>query len=62
MHNDLVVIDHLDPVHRTNAILIPHVGRVCTARVVLITPQGMAVHHVFGGELAVAMVELVWLK
>src|SRR5262249_59301304 len=31
---------------------------VLAARVVVVAPQGMAVHDVFGGELAVAVVEL----
>jgi hypothetical protein len=58
VHDDLVVVDHLDPRDLANAIFITHVGRVFAARVVLVTPQGMTVHDVFSSELTVAVVEL----
>ena len=58
MHDDLVVIDHLDPLDLANAIFVTHVGRIFAARIFLVTPQGMTVHDVFRSELTVAVVEL----
>ena len=58
VHDHLVVVDHFDLVDRTDAWSVGSGGRIFTAGVFLVTPQGMGVHEVFGGELAIAVMEL----
>ena len=58
MHDDLVVVHHLDAIDGTYAILIAYGRGVLAAWVLVVTPQSVIVHHVLGGKFAVAMVEL----
>src|SRR5262249_36706033 len=57
VHDDLVIIDDLDPLDLANAVFVPYIGRIFAARVLLVTPQGMTVHDGFRSELAVAVGE-----
>src|SRR5713101_6350295 len=57
VHDELVIVDHLDAFDGADASPVAAGGGVFAARVVLIAPQGMIVHDIFGGELAVAVVE-----
>ena len=57
VHDDLVIVNRLDALNRANALSVATRRRVFAARIVLITPQGMVVHHILGRELAIAVVE-----
>ena len=58
VHDDLVVVDHFDLVDRTDAWSVGRGGRIFATGVFLVTPQGMGVHEILGGELAIAVMEL----
>ena len=58
VHDELVIVDHLEAFDGADASPVAACRGVFAARVALITPQGMIVHDIFGAELAVAVVEL----
>src|SRR5262249_48736313 len=58
VHDDLMIVDDLDAIHHAHAVAVAREGWVFPAWIVIIAPQGMVVHHILGGELAIAVMEL----
>ena len=52
-----MVVDHFNAMDHAHAVAVAREGRILTARVVVVAPQGVVVHHILGGELAIAVLK-----
>ena len=57
VHDELMVVEHFNAMDHAHAVAVAREGRILTARVVVVAPQGVVVHHILGGELAIAVLK-----